>query len=315
MVRQSSMVGWSVALGTILLAGCSNLPDWSLFGPLHQDEPALATAGNYDFSWRLSGDQRAGPLQVFDDGRHTWLQFAPGQPIPAVFVRTAQGDRLLNYQRQEPYVRLDGVWPVLVLRAGGLESLAERLTPTNSLHKPSLHQPSHAEVQAVAPDPVSAAQEPSMAVAPAEAASLGAVSSAVAASAASLTPAADALSSADTSSAAVFADDPFVHVVSPVRVQPPYQVSPQDGNIRLVLARWATSSGWTFETEHWAVDVDIPIVGSAAFELEFDEAVQQLLASTELSDRPLQPCFYANKVLRVVPYAQSCDRTASLERA
>lgn len=100
-----------------------------------------------------------------------------------------------------------------------------------------------------------------------------------------------------------------------MRAPPAYRVSPQDGNIRLALGRWAASSGWTFEAEHWAVDVDIPIAGSAAFELEFDEAVQQLLASTELSDRPLQPCFYANKVLRVVPYAQSCDRSAPLERA
>jgi len=34
-----------------------------------------------------------------------------------------------------------------------------------------------------------------------------------------------------------------------------------------------------------------------------------LLASTELGDRPLRPCFYSNKVVRVVPYAQVCDRT------
>jgi hypothetical protein len=39
-------------------------------------------------------------------------------------------------------------------------------------------------------------------------------------------------------------------------------------------------------------------------------AVRHLLAATELSERPLQPCFYSNQVLRVVPYAQACDRTA-----
>jgi hypothetical protein len=34
-----------------------------------------------------------------------------------------------------------------------------------------------------------------------------------------------------------------------------------------------------------------------------------LIEATELSDRPLQPCFYANQVLRVVPLAEACDRT------
>lgn len=292
MARHSSMKGCVAAIWAVLLTGCSNLPDWSLFGPLHQDEPAFAATGNYDFSWSLSGDRRAGPLQVFDDGQHMWLQFAPEQPIPAIFIRTEQGDRLLSYQRQQPYVRLDGVWPLLVLRAGGLESLVQRLasTPNDAPEvAPSLDTPPLPEaLPAAAADAISAAVPSSVA---------------------------DASFAANASSTVVIPDEPLVHIVSPITVRPSYQVSPEDGNIRLALSRWASSAGWTFQAEHWAVDVDIPIVGSAAFELVFDEAVQQLLASTELSDRPLQPCFYANRVLRVVPYAQSCDRTASPERA
>jgi len=80
----------------------------------------------------------------------------------------------------------------------------------------------------------------------------------------------------------------------------------------MALSRWARTAGWTFEADHWAVDADIPIVGSATFHSGFELAVQDLVASTELADRPLQPCFYANRVLRIVPYAQSCDRTAAL---
>src|SRR5690606_33333346 len=68
---------------------------------------------------------------------------------------------------------------------------------------------------------------------------------------------------------------------APLWETPVFRVSPQDGNLRLVLGRWAASSGWTFDAEHWAVDVDIPIVGSASFESGFEEAVQQLLAATE----------------------------------
>src|SRR3546814_10467944 len=75
--------------------------------------------------------------------------------------------------------------------------------------------------------------------------------------------------------------------------------------------RWADTAGWTFCAAHWTVDIDIPIVGSARFESGFTQAVQALLASTELGGSPLQACFYSNKVLRVVSYAQACDRTAN----
>jgi hypothetical protein len=88
-----------------------------------------------------------------------------------------------------------------------------------------------------------------------------------------------------------------------------FEATPSDGNLRRALGRWARSAGWTFEPEHWAVDVDIPLAGSAAFGPDFVPAVRELLAATELGDRPLQPCFYANRVLRVVPLAQRCDRT------
>ncbi len=92
-------------------------------------------------------------------------------------------------------------------------------------------------------------------------------------------------------------------------------VSPDDKHLRAVLSRWAHTAGWTFEAEHWVVDADIPIVGSAHFESGFKLAVQDLVASTELADRPLQPCFYSNRVLRIVPYAQLCDRTANLSES
>jgi len=87
-----------------------------------------------------------------------------------------------------------------------------------------------------------------------------------------------------------------------------YGVSPKDGTIRQALERWARVSGWDFSAEHWAVDVDIPLVGKAEFDTDFKSAVRELLGATEMGERPLQPCFYPNRVLRVVPYAQPCDR-------
>lgn len=311
---------WAAAVFMLLSTGCTNLPDWSLFGPLPDDSPAAA-AGSYSFAWRLSGDRRAGPLQVFDDGRNTWLQFAPAQTVPAIFAQTSHGDQLLRYRPQGQYVVLDGVWPVLMLRVGGLESRVERLAAGGSLQGPGS---SPAQESDTLPDRVESPSNnggdvPALSVSP----HIGSVEHVATADAvAQVAPGNIELSTALSEPAAValtaFTPTPVVAesaLSAPEMVSTPaYRVSPQDGNIRLLLSRWANSSGWVFEPEHWAVDVDIPIVGSAAFELEFDAAVQQLLASTELSDRPLQPCFYANKVLRVVPYAQSCDRTMQRER-
>jgi hypothetical protein len=91
--------------------------------------------------------------------------------------------------------------------------------------------------------------------------------------------------------------------------QPFFAVSHTDLHLRQALTRWAGLSGWRFEPEHWVVDIDIPLSASAKFSEDFVSSVQALLASTELSDRPLQPCFYSNQVLRIVPVAEPCDRT------
>ncbi|MFU2069955.1 toxin co-regulated pilus biosynthesis Q family protein, partial [Bordetella hinzii] len=95
----------------------------------------------------------------------------------------------------------------------------------------------------------------------------------------------------------------------PSAAAPAFFAGPPDTTLRAVLARWAAQAGWTFSAEHWALNADIPLQGQARFEGEFKTAVRELLRATELADRPLQPCFYANQVLRVVPLAQSCDRS------
>jgi len=88
-----------------------------------------------------------------------------------------------------------------------------------------------------------------------------------------------------------------------------YRAGAPDATLRAVLSRWAQDAGWLFEPQHWAVDADIPLAGKAEFSGDFKAAVRQLLAATELADRPVQPCFYSNKVLRVVPLTQACDRS------
>jgi len=100
-------------------------------------------------------------------------------------------------------------------------------------------------------------------------------------------------------------------VVKPVPQIPTWSVSVTDQTIRQALSKWAKVAHWTFDSEHWTVPVDIPLTASATFRGTFQEAVQQLVSTTELSDTPLQPCFYSNHVVRIVPYNEMCDRMAA----
>src|SRR5690606_3439003 len=89
--------------------------------------PTMAHAAAYDFAYRLSGDKRVAPIQVFDDGNTTWLQFQPGQTLPAIFVtqRNAPDETLAAYERQGPYILLPGTVSALVLRIGGISARAD----------------------------------------------------------------------------------------------------------------------------------------------------------------------------------------------
>jgi len=222
------------------------------------------------------------PLQVFDDGRRTWLQFPSGQAIPAIFARAPSGDQLLAYAQEGAYVVLSGVWPALRMRGGHLQSLAERIAPGMAADEMA-----HAPALAAGPENMAAAHGMPAAM--------------------SGRPAVEPSDAA----MAIAATD----IVEIPASMPSYEVSPADINMRLALVRWAGLAGWLFEPEHWSVDVDIPLAGSAAFDTDFKSAVQRLISSTEMGERPLQPCFYSNKVLRIVPLAQPCDRAVPVARA
>lgn len=266
------MVGkYFASILLVLLSACTGVADWRsfAFGP-----GQAASATHYSFAWRLSGDRSVAPLQVFDDGRRTWLQFAPQQAVPAIFERSAAGDRPITHVQEGPYVVLPGVWPELILRGGHLKSLIQRAPPSGVDGTQAGADISISESHSV--EPVVAVQQEDV----------------IANAAAALTE----------SSFTVDAGGPG---------SPRYEVGPKDLTLRAVLVKWAQSAGWTFDAEHWAVDADIPVAGSASFDLDFRLAVQELVASTELADRPLQPCFYSNQVLRIVPFAQPCDRSTT----
>lgn len=104
-----------------------------------------------------------------------------------------------------------------------------------------------------------------------------------------------------------------VVIAPPVAPQLRFAVTSADRSVREALSRWAKAAGWSHEPAHWALDRDFPIAAAAGpeiFGLDFKGAVRILLSSTDLTDRPVQPCFYTNHVVRVIPKAELCDKTA-----
>lgn len=271
---------------------------------------ASGAAQAYDFAYQLSGDRRVAPVQVFDDGASTWLQFTPGQALPAIFDlgRDGQAGNLLSYVQQGPYVVLNGTAGGFLLRIGDVTARAEYRggQPRKGI---VADQPSLSTQWLDTPSAQPLARGRSGGVAEGAQAGFGISSAARSASIATV----DA--GAPPAPAAVPGRPPAGSPAAPqVPDTPPaatleFDAALSDGNMRRVLERWSRQAGWMFGPEHWTVDVDIPLVGVASFGADFRNAVRGLLAATELTERPLQPCFYANRVVRVVAYTQPCDVT------
>ncbi|CAB3722673.1 toxin co-regulated pilus biosynthesis Q family protein [Achromobacter kerstersii] len=106
-------------------------------------------------------------------------------------------------------------------------------------------------------------------------------------------------------------------VAEPEIVEPPKQIwriSPQDGTVRQALVRWAADANWTFGPDQWELNFDIPIQAPAEFEVaSFREATQALSQAVAMSESPIHPCFYGNRVLRMLPFTRSCNRSPATQ--
>ncbi|CUJ64194.1 TcpQ domain-containing protein [Achromobacter kerstersii] len=309
------------------LGACTNGPFNGGVNPSWSTSAPVARA--FRFDWRLSGDPAVAPLQVFDDGKDVWLQFPPGQALPAIFGVRGNGEHALPYVRREPYVVVSGDWHALRFRGGRLAARAERdadngiaaqapvdaepvvlesATPRQGVNDQGVNDQgvnNQAVNELASNGPLRrSVQAGSRSDAPIAQAPLSATES-------TLLPAPQATLPVAAAPQATLAVAAAPQATPAVAAAPRYRAAPPDTTLRGVLARWADSSGWTFAPQHWAVDVDIPLSASADFAGDFKSAVRELLGATELADRPLQPCFYGNQVLRVVPLAQSCTRAAT----
>lgn len=219
-------------------------------------------AGEPDFNWRLSGDRRIAPKQVFSDELRVWLQWPHRQSLPTIFGRIDDTWEVLHPQKVGAYVLITGDWTALKFQGGAVKALAQKIGFEQIPHQ-AVHSGSHSNLSNVASAPFQSDQNP-------------------------------------THMASTSAD---------ARLKK-FKAELSDKTIRQAVKRWAQQTTWHFENMHWAVNVDLPISAAAEFTDDFVTSVQQLLVTTEMTDKPVQPCFYTNHVVRIVPIAQVCDPQA-----
>lgn len=93
-------------------------------------------AGVYDFGYRVSGDFRAKPIQVFDNGTDkTYFQFRAGQPIPVVMA--GEGQQILYPRAEGPYYVVDGVARDYTLAMGMSQARATHASVIAGVVKPA----------------------------------------------------------------------------------------------------------------------------------------------------------------------------------
>lgn len=268
---RQGIVGIVVVCGVLTGCAAPNSNSW------WEGWGTLASAGDeyqFDFAWELRGDEALAPLQVFSNAKQLWLQFASDMPIPTLFALRKGALVPLQAQQQGVYHVVDEKVEVLLLQRGAGQAWAYRTAYASALVHYLRQQQAMVAIRDSAVTTVSAASSPvSVAVVPA----VG-----------------------------------VAHESSPVQAHSVgdttavFTTSTSDHTLRQLLQRWASAAGWVFKDEHWTVTVDIPLSGPFTHSGGFSEAVQQLLLSTQLGDYPLQPCFYSNQVLRVVPLQGGC---------
>lgn len=76
-------------------------------------------APSFNFSYKISGDRVAAPLQAFDDGSKTYLQFRDVDALPLVFSESPAGRKLLkmgtDYDLEPPFVVVRKLEPDILL--------------------------------------------------------------------------------------------------------------------------------------------------------------------------------------------------------
>lgn len=90
-----------------VLSGCQTRPVEPPVAASNQvsERPAAApVTGGFDWTYDISGDQPVRPIQVFSNAEKTWIQMAPHQVMPALFV----DGKPVPFDLQPPYLIVQG---------------------------------------------------------------------------------------------------------------------------------------------------------------------------------------------------------------
>ena len=91
---------------------------------LQQQKKAVLSAAknpsDYNWDYSFNGTKTILPVHVFDDGRFTYLQLRPGQPVPSVFSvdNNAGEESVVNVRTEGDYLVVQQIAPQLTLRQG-----------------------------------------------------------------------------------------------------------------------------------------------------------------------------------------------------
>ena len=96
------------------------------YGP----EPATAAAASSVGRYKISGTRALRPVRIADDGVRTYLEWAPDQPLPAVFaLNPLGGEEMVDGYMRDGVYTIDRIHPQLVFRIDKKSAKAERLGP------------------------------------------------------------------------------------------------------------------------------------------------------------------------------------------
>lgn len=90
--------------------------------PVPQDpESLLPLPEKRNTAYTYSGDKDLVPMRAFDDGKSTYLRWAEGIPVPAIYAISADGTgALVNYATRGDYVVVEQIAKAFTLRRGEL---------------------------------------------------------------------------------------------------------------------------------------------------------------------------------------------------
>ena len=92
---------------------------------------AHAKPNGYDFSYSVTGDKKAVPFQVFDDGKETYFQFKTDES-PAIFVVHGRQRDIVQAKKSGMFVVVDGVATEYVLQLGDFSATVKKAGVGNS---------------------------------------------------------------------------------------------------------------------------------------------------------------------------------------